>query len=135
MNQDEFWQLVNEARRHAELAGSREATKATLKGVAAKLELLPPREVIEFDAIRRMLSVHAHTALLWAAAYALCGGCSADGFIDFKAWLILQGRDFFEAATQQPDLLANLAEWPSCEEFTYAAAQAYQAATGDLLPV
>jgi hypothetical protein len=44
---------------------------------------------------------------LWAAAYLIEGGCD-DGFMDFRAGLMLQGRTAFEAAVADPDSLAGL---------------------------
>jgi hypothetical protein len=35
------------------------------------------------------------------------GGCSDDSFMDFRTWLMLQGRDAIEAVVQDPDVLAD----------------------------
>jgi len=52
-----------------------------------------------------------HTALYrWdvpAAAYLIGGGCSDDGFIDFRAGLTAQGRDWYEKLAASPDSLAD----------------------------
>lgn len=52
-----------------------------------------------------------HAALyrwdLWAAAYLIGGGCSDDAFIDFRARIIAQGRDWHEKVTASPDNLAD----------------------------
>jgi hypothetical protein len=40
---------------------------------------------------------------LWALAYLLRGGCSDDSFMDFRAWLILQGREAYAGALEDPD--------------------------------
>ena len=32
---------------------------------------------------------------VWAAAYLIGGGCSDDAFIDFRAGIIAQGRDWY----------------------------------------
>ena len=47
---------------------------------------------------------------LWGAAYLINGGCSDDGFEYFRRWLVLQGRDVFQAAVSNPDTLAEVAE-------------------------
>jgi hypothetical protein len=39
--------------------------------------------------------------------YLIGGGCSDDGFIDFRAGLIAQGRDWYERAAASPDDLAD----------------------------
>lgn len=86
-----------------------------------------------------------HAALyrwdVWAAAYLIGGGCSDDGFIDFRAGLIAQGRDWYERAADSPD---NLADHPAVvsvagpsqtsplfdELVNYAAARAFDRVTG-----
>lgn len=50
----------------------------------------------------------AYKDKLWAAAAAMLGGCSDDGFIDFRAWLTAQGKDVFMAALADPDSLADV---------------------------
>lgn len=44
---------------------------------------------------------------LWAAAYLIGGGRSDDSFIDFRAGLIAQGRDWYDKAAASPDSLAD----------------------------
>jgi hypothetical protein len=79
---------------------------------------------------------------LWAAAYLIGGGCSDDGFIDFRAGLIAQGRDWYHKAAASPDSLADhpavagaghpLADNPLFyEEVSYAASYAFERVRGD----
>ncbi|EKC76209.1 hypothetical protein LEA_04821 [human gut metagenome] len=35
-------------------------------------------------------------------------GCSDDGFIDFRAWLIAQGKEVYMNALRDPDTLADI---------------------------
>jgi Protein of unknown function (DUF4240) len=88
----------------------------------------------------------AHHALyewdVWAAAYLIGGGCSDDSFIDFRAGLIAQGRDWYQKAADSPD---NLAEHPAVaatdgrpwdnplfyEVVNYAASRAFERVSGD----
>lgn len=44
---------------------------------------------------------------LWAAADTLMGGCSDDSFMDFRTWLILQGKAKVEEVVRDPDVLAS----------------------------
>lgn len=39
---------------------------------------------------------------VWAAAYLIGGGCSDDSFMDFRAGLIAQGRDWYQKAAASP---------------------------------
>jgi len=38
------------------------------------------------------------------------GGCSDDGFFYFRAWLISRGQKVYDAALQNPDSLAKVAD-------------------------
>ncbi len=49
----------------------------------------------------------ANTHELWGAAYLINGGCSDDGFVYFREWLIQRGRDVFEAALRDPEILVD----------------------------
>jgi Protein of unknown function (DUF4240) len=44
---------------------------------------------------------------LWGAAYLMNGGCSDDGFLYWRCWLIAQGRKVYEAALQDADSLSD----------------------------
>ena len=48
-------------------------------------------------------------------------GCSDDGFIDFRAWLIAQGREVYLAALADPDSLTDVEAYGGCqfEELNY----------------
>ncbi len=86
-----------------------------------------------------------HAALyrrdIWAAAYLVGGGCSDDAFIDFRAGLIAQGRDWYQKVAASPDSLAGhpaVADAPGCsqgeplfyEAVSYAAPRAFERLTG-----
>jgi hypothetical protein len=76
---------------------------------------------------------------LWGAAYIIEGGCSDDGFTDFRSWLISMGRDIYETALRDPESLVDVAdadgvETTSFEEFQYVPRQVYQEKTGQEMP-
>ena len=50
----------------------------------------------------------AYRADLWDVAYAINGGCSDDGFVYFRWWLVMQGEDILEAALENPESLAEI---------------------------
>lgn len=73
----------------------------------------------------------AYQWLLWAAAYIIEGGCSDDGFMDFRYGLISRGRSVFERALADPDSLADVADdttdgFIPNEDFGYVAQRVYQ---------
>lgn len=99
MTQDEFWDHVGATRRrdpddHAD-------------HLAARLARLPADDILDFGRWWQAAKAAAHTWDLWGAAYLVNGGCSDDGFDEFRNWLILQGRDVFDAAVADPDTLAD----------------------------
>ncbi|WP_433606358.1 DUF4240 domain-containing protein [Dactylosporangium sp. CA-139114] len=107
----------------------------------ADLTELPPDEIVAFARRYSQVLDAAYLAPLWAAAYLIEGGCGDDGFRDFRAGLMLQGRAAFEAACADPDSLADLpivremaagSGWLGYEALHYAARNAYRARTGDV---
>lgn len=82
--------------------------------------------------------IHAYEDLadkfgLWDAAGIMKEyGCSDDGFIDFRAWLIAQGREVYFAALADPDSLADVVPYGDCrfEQLSYVGDYAYEQLTG-----
>src|SRR5262245_2640606 len=100
MTLDEFWEHIQatkckNADEHVEL-------------LIKRLAKLKPDEIVDFDHWWGLMKREAYHWHLWGAAYLINGGCSDDGFIDFRSWLILQGRDIFHAAVSNPDSLADV---------------------------
>ena len=70
---------------------------------------------------------------LWDAAGVMKEyGCSDDGFIDFRAWLIAQGREVYFAALADPDSLADVVPYGDCcfEQLSYVGDYACEQLTG-----
>ena len=71
---------------------------------------------------------------LWNAAYLMEGGCSDDGFIDFRYGLISRGRRAYEATLKSPDDLADFVtedDFLSNQEFGYVAWNVYNEKSDD----
>jgi len=131
-----FWDIIETARISA--ARGRPFDEALTEHLAA----LTQQDILEYyERFEKM-----HGALyrhdLWAAAYLIGGGCSDDGFIDFRAGLIAQGRNWYEKAAASPDSLAGhpavaggrypLGDNPLFyEEVNYAASHAFERISGD----
>ena len=130
MNQEEFWSLVETSRQAA--GGDCEAQAvalrtALLKGgkdqIVAFANHLNGRisELMSFD--------------LLAASFIIQSYTSDDAFADFQAWLVMQGRERFEAALKD---VSSFAQWLKREDvegidgsvFVTLAATAYQEAGG-----
>lgn len=95
-----MWRLIDTARR-----GSPDASLVAIEQSVAKLSA-PAR--LKFAEELGRLFVESNSIEVWGAAYVINGGCSDDCFSDFQEWLIVQGRDTFDGAMQNPDSLAAL---------------------------
>jgi hypothetical protein len=123
MTLDEFWDHVHKSRR--------KDPEAHVERLVKRLAKLLPEEIIDFDYWWNVMHAEAYDWDLWGAAYLINGGCSDDGFIDFRSWLVLQGRDVFQTAVTNPDTLADVdvgEEEAYCE--CYPASYAWFEATG-----
>ena len=102
MTRDEFWEIIEEARRSA---GKTSEIAGWLEG---RLSQLPEAEIVDFGSHFRECQRTSYDARLWLAASVILGGCGDDSFSDFRGWLIAQGRKVFETALADPDSLAEL---------------------------
>jgi hypothetical protein len=140
MNTQQFWQLIEEARRAvADPADCRDVAAAA----ASLLSTYSSGEIIAAEHVLSELLADSYKSSLWAAAYVINWGCSDDAFDYFRGWLIVQGREVFERSVAEPDVLADLpviraaarmAAALECEDALYIARRAYEAATGGELP-
>src|SRR4051812_31886915 len=99
---DTFWEIIEEARNRA--------GKVTdiPSWLIDYLKQRPASDILDFSERDMELRVQAHDALLWIAAELMMGGCGDDSFVDFRCWLICQGRLIYERALDNPDTLADL---------------------------
>ncbi len=139
MNVDHFWQLIESSREGFDPGrtdGNMEQQREELRKLLLKL---PPQEIIDF---RNHLLEQMNAAFhwdLWGAAYIIAGGCSDDGFVDFRSWLISMGRRAFENAVSDAESLMEVADTPGIEDvffegFPEVPAQAYGELTGREIP-
>jgi hypothetical protein len=130
-----FWDVIETARTRAD------AGQPFDQVLTEHLAALPGSDILgfqqQFDHVRDAL----YRWDLWAAAYLIGGGCSDDGFIDFRAGIIGQGRDWHDRVTASPDSLAGhpvVARAPGpfqgpplfYEGISYAAAEAWEQVKG-----
>lgn len=131
MDHEAFWSIIDESR-----AQGRGAIDRQTKALEQILTARPLDDVVAFQHLFGELEVQLYRWDTWAAAYVLLGGCSDDGFIDFRYWVISRGRDAVHAATTDPDALAQFITDPtnrdngSAEIFGYVAADVYKRRTG-----
>ena len=94
-------------------------------------------DIADYKAIMDNLMDGAYDARLWDAASIVNCGCSDDDFDYFRAWLIAHGKDAYEKALLDPEILVDLVEideWAADELFLYTADYAYERKTGQELP-
>ena len=128
MNKEIFWEIIQRSLKA-------EDVESQMEFLSNELGKLSKEEILEFDYIFRQFHEDAYTWDIWAAAYTIQGGCSDDGFVDFRAWLIFRGKEVFEKALQNSDSLAELGrevleESEEADDFYYLTADAYEEITG-----
>jgi hypothetical protein len=126
-----FWQLMDD-------------TKSTSKDGHEQADLLvnklanyPLDEIISYQRLLYELLYRAYDWHLWEAAFVINCGCSDDAFMDFRAWLIGQGKVVYEQALETPDSLADLllpGTRTQVEALLYVARRAYRRKTGHEIP-
>jgi len=124
MTLDDFWEIIEK--------GSQSETPEMV--LEAELKTKDATALEEFQQHFDQLFYSSGTWDLWGAAYIIGGGCSDDGFIDFRYGLISKGRTLFESATSSPDSLADIELSDIRNElFAYVAGKAYEKLTGNKL--
>ena len=103
INKDTFWTLIAQAKAHCG-----QDLNASAQWVEGELLRMGPEQALNFDHIMHGYSALAYKYGLWTAASVMLGGCTDDGFIDFRNWLIAQGKDIYLAALKDPDTLAEV---------------------------
>src|SRR5579884_300056 len=128
MNIEQFWQLIEASRTASGGDCDRQVDALTSLLLEQSTE-----EIVEFDRLFYKLHEEAYRNDLWAATYIMNGGCSDDGSVYFRSWLIGQGKDVYEAALRDPESLASVVERQTanktnqdfeCEHLAYAAFEA-----------
>jgi hypothetical protein len=129
MDRIHFWNIIDASRRVAK--GDLDAQAEALR---ERLQDLSPEEVVKFQQTFNEYWVRAYHWDLWGAAYIIGGGCSDDGFMDFRAWLISKGEKGYENALKDAETLAKAVkeEDEDCrfEGFQYVASQVWEKKTG-----
>lgn len=100
MTRDEFWQLV-------ELSRTQNDQYTWLE---EQLRTAGKDAVISFEDNLRRAMLDACNFPILAANFVIQSYVSDDVFEDFRAWLVSQGRERFEAALQNPDSIADWLE-------------------------
>jgi len=126
MNRAEFWEIIERIKEEDDRCDA----------LSSELEQLNAEEITAWQEQFDECFNEANSWSLWGAAYVIGGGCSDDGFIDFRYGLISLGEDVFEAALLNPDTLASLDTDIEIDNelFGYIATEVFETKTGDEMP-
>lgn len=128
MTEAQFWETID---------ASRDADEdRQLQKLGKHLQKLSTEQIVAFENTFRSVFDRAYRHDLWGAAYVINGGCSDDGFMDFRYWLIAQGSEVYQAASKEPDCLADHIKVNDAafEDFAYVAADVYEKKADNMLP-
>lgn len=130
MSADEFWTLIDEV--HDEAQYDMEKKDALL---TKRLQSLSTERLRGYGHHWDAAMKEAYDWRLWAAAYVIHGGCSDDGFSDFRSTIIMLGREAFREAMRDPDTLLPAAKAANGdlrhENFGYPVDTVWQEKTGE----
>ena len=125
---DTFWTLIGQAK---DTYGQDQRSSAYW--LTEQLLAMGPEQALNFHSIMHGYMESADKYGLWNAATLIQeDGCYSDGFEDFRAWLISQGKDVYLAALKNPDSLADVPIYRNCrfESLPYVGGMAYERLTG-----
>ncbi|HEY9734407.1 MAG TPA: DUF4240 domain-containing protein [Drouetiella sp.] len=115
-----FWKIISDSRR-----GTDGDIEAQLERIDTLLRKLSDAELGKFNDITSDLIARSERWDIWAAAYYDNDGCSDDGFMDWRAGLVLAGRKAYESVLSEPDSLAQF-EVAFAESFPYLPTQIWE---------
>jgi hypothetical protein len=132
MDDSQFWAIIEAGGPYGVDDQQRQ-----LASVRRQLRNLPATEVMDCYRLFCQKMIDSQTWDLWGAAYLIHHGCSDDGFVYFRAWLISQGRAIYTAAVENPDSLAAVTSVDRDYHFELLYAlprQVYEELTGQDMP-
>ena len=123
MNIEEFWLIIEKGKNSDEPE----------EIVSEELKKLSTNDIESYQEHFDFLFNQSYQWNLWGAAYLIGGGCSDDGFTDFRYGLISKGREIYENALKDPEFLASLDTNIEIdnESFGYVAQGVYEEITGN----
>ena len=104
MNTDDFWSLIERAQQVADPQNE----ASMMEALFWELTKLPDRDFFGWYRLQEAFMQLADTPKLCAAASIINYGTSDDRFMDFRAWLVMQGRAVYLSALAAPDRLARM---------------------------
>lgn len=116
MDKKAFWEIIENSRSVLSSSDPDGNLERQAEAIKQRLSDLSEEEVLSFANIFYALKQDLYTWALWGAAYVIGGGCSDDGFADFRNWIISLGKDAYDLARKSPDDLGPVSSHPSVED-------------------
>lgn len=125
-----FWEIIDNVNASLEVGSQEEIFNKTKLALSS----LTIEEICDWHAIFMIFHQAAYRKDIWGVANLAnkLDFCSDDGFIDFRAWLISQGREVFFKTLENPNYLIenniitnNSAFESEFETYNYVAYDAY----------
>ena len=128
LDEDRYWAIIA-----ASLANSNNEMEQEAF-LINELSKLNPKEIIGFRLRTDELLDDTYNSEMWCAGYIMNGGCSDDGFVYFRNWVISRGKTVYYNAKENPDSLINEVveerDEYDFELFWYVALEAFTQKTG-----
>jgi hypothetical protein len=101
MTIEQFWQIIEECRAAADRGASR------IEALQKLVSRLSPREMVSFEGhLWDLLSI-SYRREIWAVATIIDPAFNQGDFEAIRAWMILEGREFFDAVALDAQRLAD----------------------------
>lgn len=134
MTMEHFWQLIEQSRA-ARLKG-----ETQIGSLEKALCALPPNQIVEFEGNCWDLLSLSYKREIWAVATIIQPSCTHGSFDAARAWVVLEGKDFFDEVMAKAENLARRAPrgqvpWvPDGEMLLRLVPRIYLKITGEDLP-
>ncbi|KUY25708.1 DUF4240 domain-containing protein [Elizabethkingia ursingii] len=129
LDENMYWSIIEKSLQNTNSQDEQE------QFLIREISKLTPKEMIGFRLRTDKLLFDTYNSEMWCAGYIMNGGCSDDGFEDFRNWIISRGKDTYYKAKQNPDSLITVtddnAEMYFFESFWYVALEAFEQKTGE----
>ena len=134
MTTEQFWQMIEQSRAAAKKG------EPQVVALEKSIRALPTTEMVTFEGHCWDLLSISFKREIWAVATIVQPTCTHGSFDAVRAWMILEGKDFFEQVVAHPEKLADRAPrgripWmPDGEMLLRLVPRVYRSLTGEDLP-
>ena len=132
INEAVFWEIIAKSRTQATSVAEQ------IEILTTELEKFSAPQIKRFQRLLDEKLAELNDWDVWALAFLAQDGCADDAFLEFRAWMILQGQEIFRASIQNiRDVIASVPSGVQSEGggLLGVAAVAYEARAGQPLPI